>query len=157
MEAKEFNFLLRKKLKNLSKNSPIFFTVNFNFKTDTITVKVPKTQSTYNHCFYRSDPIDQIVRDVYLTLFEKEYPKMESTDGTLYVIDKVNLVHNLILIKRYEAPDSNEVYACKMKIPVMVFLRDYCSNDAFTVCERWKLYTSLISLVYRGEDIYHEV
>lgn len=153
----EYNFVLKKKLKNLSKNSPIFFKVYFNFKSDIITVKLNSNSVTYTFRIDRNKEPRDIIRQIYLTLFEKEYPRLESLDGNTFVIDKINLVHNLILLKKLNDPDSEEIFACKMKIPVVIFLRDYCSKELeISPIDRWNIYVSLIDSIYRGEDIYHK-
>ena len=155
MGKKEFEISLKHKLKNLSKNSPVFFKTFFNFNSGKIAVKLNHGSSTYSFKIDYSVEPSEIVRSIYLTLFDKEYPRLESLDGTVYVINKVNLAHNLILIKKLNDPDSDELYACKLKIPVVVFLRDYCSKEmGMTPIDRWNVYVSNISSIYRGENIY---
>ena len=154
-DLKEFGVQIRKKLKSLSKNSPVYFRFSFDPEKDRIYVKTAINNSRYQFDVDRSQPVELAVRKVYLTLFEKEYPRLEALDSTVYVVDKVNLVHNLILLKRLNDPDSEEVYACKLKIPVVLFLRDYCSLQVgMSPIDRWNVYVSLIDSIYRGEDIY---
>ena len=155
MDKKEFEVSLKHKLKNLSKNSPVFFKAFFDFKNNKIIVKLGHGLSRYIFNIDRTRNPSDIIRDIYLNLFEKEYPRLESLDGVVYVIDKVNISHNLILMKKLNDPDSDEPYACKLKIPVIVFLRDYCSKEIeITPIERWNIYVSNISSVYHGENIY---
>lgn len=157
MDYKDFNFYLRKKLKKLSKNSPIFFKTYFNFKQNYIIVKLNSDSTIYKFNIDRDKEPNDIIRLIYLTLFEKEYPRLESLDGNTFVIDKVNLTRNLILLKRLNSPDSEEVFACKLKIPVVMFIRDYCSKELdISPIDRWNIYVSLIDSIYRGEDIYHK-
>lgn len=152
---KLFSVLLCKKLKNLSKHSPIYFTFSFNKELSKIYVKVNTSNSKYQFDIDMKDSVEDAVRQVYLTLFDKEYPRLESLDGNVYVIDKINLVRNLVLLKKLSDPDSKEVYACKLKIPVVLFLRDYCSSQInMTPIDRWNIYVSLIDSIYRGENIY---
>ena len=153
MVKKEFEISLRHKLKRLAKNSPIYFKVFFDFKNDKLIIKVGLT--TYRLNIDRSIDVKDNVRQVYLTLFEKEYPRLESLDGNVFVINKVNLVHNLVLLKRLSDPDSEDLYICKLRIPVVVFLRDYCSKELdMTPIDRWNIYVSNISHIYRGDNIY---
>ena len=153
--GREFNATLRKKLKSLSKHSPIYFSFSFNKEVSKIFVKVSQTNSKYHFDVDMAQPVENAVRKVYLTLFDKEYPRLESLDGNVYVIDKVNLIRNLVLLKKLSNPDSEEVYACKLKIPVVLFLRDYCSTQIdMTPMDRWNIYVSLIDSIYRGDDIY---
>lgn len=156
MDKKEFEVELKHKVKNFSKNSPVFFRTFFDFRNDRITVKVGRDGSSiYNIQIDRTVEPSAVVRKIYLILFDKEYPRLESLDGTVYVINKVNLAHNLILIKRLSDPDSEEIYACRLKIPVVIFLRDYCSKELdMTPTDRWNIYISNIGSVYRGENIY---
>lgn len=153
MLDKEFDVILKRKLKGLSKNSPIFFKSFFDFKNDKIIVKVGSV--TYHFDIDRTITPNENVRAVYLALFEKEYPRLESLDNNVYVIDKVNIVHNLILLKKLGDPDSENFYVCRLKIPVVVFLRDYCSKLIdMTPVDRWNIYVSNISSIYRGDNIY---
>ena len=155
IEKKEFEVSLKHKLKNLSKNSPVFFKAFFYFKNNKIVVKPQYSSATYTFDINRSLEPSEIVREIYLTLYDKEYPRLESLDGTVYVINKVNLSHNLILLKKLNDPDCEELYACRLKIPVVVFLRDYCSQELdMTPIDRWNIYVSNISSIYRGENIY---
>lgn len=157
-DNKEFNFLLRKKLKGLAKNSPIFFNFYLNFKKNCINIVI-KSKPITNYSFEidYSKKIDLIIREIYLTLFEKEYPRLESHDGNVYVIDKINIFHNIILMKKLNDPDSEEVYGCKMKIPVVMFIRDYCSKEFdLNPKDRWNIYISQIDSIYRGDDIYQK-
>lgn len=155
MDKKEFEVELKRKIKNFSKNSPIFFKAFFDFKNDRITIKTGYGSSIYNVSIDRALKPSAVVRKIYLTLFDKEYPRLESLDGTVYVINKVNLAHNLVLIKRLSDPDSEEIYACRLKIPVVIFLRDYCSKEIdMTSIDRWNIYVSNIGSIYRGENIY---
>lgn len=153
MQKKEFDITLKRKLKGLGKNSPIFFKSYFDFNNDKITIQVGSV--TYHFDIDRTAEPSDNVRTVYLALFEKEYPRLESLDNNVYVIDKVNIVHNLILLKKLGDPNSENIYACKLKIPVVVFLRDYCSKFIdMTPIDRWNIYVSNISSIYRGENIY---
>lgn len=153
MLKKEFEIALRRKLKNLGKNSPVFFRTFYDFKNNLINVKTG--DATYKFTLDRSVAPGDNVRNVYLTLFEKEYPRMEALDGTVYVLDKVNLAHNLILLKRLNDPASEDLHACKMKIPVVVFLRDYCSREFdINPIDRWNIFVSNIGSIYRGDNIY---
>ena len=155
MDKKEFEVSLKHKLKNLSKNSPVLFKTFFYFKNDRIVIKPQYSSATYTFIVNRELEPSEIVREIYLTLYDKEYPRLESLDGTVYVINKVNLSHNLILLKKLNDPDCEELYACRLKIPVVVFLRDYCSKElGMTPIDRWNIYVSNISSIYRGENIY---
>lgn len=155
-DVKEFNFLLRKKLKNLSKNSPVFFKYYVDFKKNKINIFIKSTATTnYSFDIDYSKKIDLVIREIYLTLFEREYPRLESHDGNVYVIDKVNIFHNIILMKKLNDPDSDETYGCKLKIPVIMFIRDYCSKEFdLNPKDRWNIYISQIDSIYRGDNIY---
>lgn len=147
------NLGLLKKLKGLQKRSPVFFQYTINRKKNEIVIIMDETHKIYSFGINDLKPENDIIREVYLKLRTEEYPRMRALNGEVYVVDKVDVVKNILVLKPLSNPDSESLYACRLKMPVIKFLST-CCNANTSEDIRWRLYCEAIDLIWSGDDIY---
>ena len=141
--------LIIKTLYGFCRRSPVYFDFNVDDSTISIKGRFGECRFDYNN----SENVTNIIHRINDYLFNEVYPKMDN-NGTIYVINKINIDKNQILLKRIDKFEEKHKYAVRIKMPIVSFLDMYCRDSNCNPKYLWNKFVENIYQIDFGDDIY---